>query len=134
MIEDQLGLKHNFIPFKIFFDAMSFGSLSFGFFILLKQVVGNIILFLPMGFVLPLIFTNIHTIRKVILIGFLASLSIELLQALGGLWIGYNYRAANIDDLIFNVLGTVIGFLIWKLLYKIFKNSNLLVKSNIRNI
>ncbi|MFH0070506.1 VanZ family protein, partial [Peribacillus sp. NPDC056705] len=107
MIEDQLGLKHNFIPFKIFYDAMSFGLT-----IILKQVVGNIILFLPMGFVLPRIFTNIQTIKKVIFIGFLASLSIELVQALAGLWIGYNYRAADIDDLIFNVLGTVIGFLI----------------------
>lgn len=134
MTEDQLGLKHNFIPFKIFFDAMRFGSLSFGLTILLKQVVGNIILFLPMGFVLPMIFTNLQTIRKVILIGLLVSLSIELLQALAGLWIGYNYRAADIDDLIFNVLGTVIGFLIWKLLYKVFKNSNSLVKSNIKNI
>ncbi|NCT38887.1 VanZ family protein [Bacillus sp. EB93] len=118
MIEDQLGLKHNFIPFKIFYDAMSYGSLSFGLTILLKQVVGNIILFLPMGFVLPMIFTNLQTIRKVIFIGFFASLSIELFQALAGLWIGYNYRAADIDDLIFNVLGTVIGFLIWKLLYQ----------------
>ncbi|MFF2459831.1 VanZ family protein [Peribacillus simplex] len=139
MIEDQLGLKHNFIPFKIFYDAMSFGSLSFGSLsfgltIILKQVVGNIILFLPMGFVLPKIFTNIQTIKKVIFIGFLASLSIELVQALAGLWIGYNYRAADIDDLIFNVLGTVIGFLIWKLLYKVFKNNNLIVTSNIKNI
>ncbi|MGE7879766.1 VanZ family protein [Peribacillus muralis] len=133
MIEDQLGLKHNFIPFKIFYDAMSFGSLSFGLTILLKQVVGNIILFLPMGFVLPMIFTNIQTIRKVIFSGFLASLSIELFQALAGLWIGYNYRASDIDDLIFNVLGTVIGFLIWKLLYKVFKNNNLIVTSNIKN-
>ena len=132
MIEDQLGLKHNFIPFKIFYDAMSIGSLSFGLAILLKQVVGNIILFLPMGFVLPIIFTNIQTIRKVILIGFLASLSIELLQALAGIWIGYNYRAADIDDLIFNVLGTVIGFLIWKLLYKVLKNNNLILTMNIK--
>ena len=30
MIEDQLGLKHNFIPFKIIYDAMNIGSLSFG--------------------------------------------------------------------------------------------------------
>ncbi|CEG31953.1 VanZ family protein [Peribacillus castrilensis] len=129
MIEDQLGLKHNFIPFKIFYDAMSYGSLSFGLTILLKQVVGNIILFLPMGFVLPMIFTNLQTIRKVIFIGFFASLSIELFQALAGLWIGYNYRAADIDDLIFNVLGTVIGFLIWKLLYQFLNKNNLIIVS-----
>ncbi|MGN7392788.1 VanZ family protein [Peribacillus frigoritolerans] len=44
----------------------------------------NILLFLPMGFVLPMIFTNIKAIRKVIFIGFLASLSIELFQGFAG--------------------------------------------------
>ncbi|MGE7607503.1 VanZ family protein [Peribacillus frigoritolerans] len=129
MIEDQLGLKHNFIPFKIIYDAMNFGSLSFGLNILFKQAVGNILLFLPMGFVLPMIFTNIKAIRKVIFIGFLASLSIELFQGFAGLWIGYNYRAVDIDDLIFNVLGTVIGFLIWKLLYDFLKRNDLIIVS-----
>ncbi|MFS0810819.1 VanZ family protein [Peribacillus phoenicis] len=129
MIEDQFGLKHNFIPFKIFYDAMSYGSLSFGLTILLKQAVGNIILFLPMGFVLPMIITNLQTIGKVIFIGTLTSLSIELFQGLAGLWVGYNYRAVDIDDLIFNVLGTVIGFLIWKLLYEFLNRNDLIIVS-----
>ncbi|WP_057911404.1 VanZ family protein [Peribacillus muralis] len=129
MIEDQLGLKHNFIPFKIFYEAMSYGSLSFGITILLKQVVGNIILFIPMGFVLPIIFVNIQNIKKVILIGFLSSLSIELFQGLAGFWIGYNYRAVDIDDLIFNVLGTVVGFLIWKFLYRFLIRNDLIIVS-----
>lgn len=63
MIEDNLGLKNNFIPFKIFNDAMNMDSLSFGVSIILKQVVGNTILFLPMGFVLPIIFFNMQTKR-----------------------------------------------------------------------
>ncbi|MCK2019813.1 VanZ family protein [Peribacillus frigoritolerans] len=133
MIEDNLGLKNNFIPFKIFNDAMNMDSLSFGLSIILKQVVGNTILFLPMGFVLPIIFSNMQT-KKIIFIGFLTSLSIEIFQGLAGLWIGYNYRAADIDDLIFNMLGTAFGLLIWKLLYKVFKNNNLIVTSNIKNI
>ncbi|WP_454862379.1 VanZ family protein [Peribacillus frigoritolerans] len=129
MIEDQLGLEQNFIPFKIFYDAMSYGSLSFGLNILFKQVAGNILLFLPMGFVLPMIFTNIKAIRKVIFIGLLASLSIELFQGFAGLWIGYNYRAADIDDLIFNVLGTVIGFFAWKLMYGLLNRNDLIIVS-----
>ena len=129
MIEDQLGLKHNFIPFKIIYDAMNIGSLSFGLNILLKQAVGNIILFLPMGFVLPMIFTNVKAIRKVIFIGFLASLSIELFQGFAGLWIGYNYRAVDIDDLIFNVLGTVIGFFAWKLMHGFLIRNDLIIVS-----
>jgi glycopeptide antibiotics resistance protein len=82
-----------------------------------------------MGCVLPMIFTNIKAIRKVIFIGLLASLSIELFQGFAGLWIGYNYRAVDIDDLIFNVLGTVIGFLIWKLLYEFLKRNDLIIVS-----
>ncbi|WP_420486117.1 VanZ family protein [Gottfriedia acidiceleris] len=65
MIEDQLGSNHNFIPFKSIVDTINYGSIS----IVLKQIAGNVLLFIPLGFAIPILFIKI-TNRKTILIGF----------------------------------------------------------------
>lgn len=123
MIQDNLGLKHNLIPFKDLLDGIKTGYIV----IPTLQLIKNIILFIPLGFLIPLIYSGIKT-KKIILIGFLTSLSIETIQFLLGQIIGYNYRSFDINDLITNTLGTLIGILIYKILYPIFKNNNLILK------
>ncbi|MDM5299939.1 VanZ family protein [Bacillus pumilus] len=108
MIEDNLGTIHNFIPFKTIFGSLELGLTSF-----IKQIIGNVLLFLPLGFILPILF-SFHQLRKVIYIGFLVSLSIELIQFGLGLIIGYNYRSFDVDDLITNTVGTFIGVIIYQ--------------------
>jgi glycopeptide antibiotics resistance protein len=122
MIEDNLGVHHNFIPFKAFVDAINMGSLT----IAVKQIGGNILLFMPLGFALPILFPAIKK-GKVILTGFLVSLTIELVQAIAGMFLGYNYRSFDVDDLMMNTLGTVIGLLIFNLLARFSQNSGLLI-------
>jgi len=39
-----------------------------------------------------------------------------------GLLLGYAYRSADIDDLILNTIGTFIGYLLFKIIYKRQKN------------
>jgi glycopeptide antibiotics resistance protein len=116
MIEDQLGYNHNFIPFKSIVDTINYGSIS----IVLKQVAGNILLFIPLGFALPILFFRITKI-KTILIGFTLSLTIESIQAISGLFLGYNYRSCDVDDLLLNTTGTIIGLSVYKLSLKFFK-------------
>lgn len=108
MIEDQLGHTHNFIPFKSIIDTFNSGSIP----LVLKQVAGNVLLFIPLGFALPILFFKISKI-KTIVIGFTLSLAIELIQATSGLFLGYNYRSCDIDDLILNTFGTIIGLAIY---------------------
>jgi glycopeptide antibiotics resistance protein len=122
MIEDNLGVYHNLIPFKAFVDAINMGSLT----IAIKQIGGNILLFMPLGFALPILFPVIKK-GKVILTGFLVSLTIELVQAIAGVFLGYNYRSFDVDDLIMNTLGTVIGLLVFNLLSNFLKQSGLLI-------
>lgn len=117
MIEDQLGSNHNFIPFKSIVDTINYGSIS----IFLRQVAGNVLLFIPLGFALPILFFRIKNI-KTILIGFTLSLAIELIQATSGLFLGYNYRSCDIDDLILNTIGTIIGLAIYKVSSRYFKS------------
>lgn len=74
----------------------------------------NIILFMPLGFLMPLIWQKSRAFWGTVLAGFLFSLSIEIGQL-------FNHRTTDIDDLFMNVLGTVVGFGVWFLFDKIFK-------------
>ena len=74
----------------------------------------NIILFMPLGFLLPFIWQKNRAFFRTVLAGFLLSLSIEVGQL-------FNHRMTDIDDLFMNVLGTVLGFGLWYLLNRIFK-------------
>ncbi|MGX9290774.1 VanZ family protein [Bacillus sp. A015] len=119
MIEDNLGTIHNFIPFKTIIVTLELGLTSF-----IKQIIGNVILFIPLGFILPIL-SSFYQLRKVIYIGFLVSLSIELIQFGLDLIVGYNYRSFDVDDIITNTLGTLIGVIIYKY------SKNLLDKYNL---
>lgn len=73
----------------------------------------NIIMCIPLGFLLPLIWKDYRKIYKTTIAGLGFSLLIELSQLI-------TTRATDIDDLIANTIGTVIGYLIWKVFSKIF--------------
>ncbi len=51
---------------------------------------------------------------------FLFSVSLEIMQFLIGLLIGYNYRSTDIDDVILNTIGGIIGILLFSLLKKMY--------------
>ena len=76
------------------------------------DTVLNIILFIPMGFFLPLLYKNFDNIGKVVLAGFLISLFVEIVQLFG-------YGATDINDLITNTIGTCVGFGIFRLFCKV---------------
>lgn len=71
----------------------------------------NIIMFMPLGFLLPLLWNKYRKIPALVCTGLGFSLIIELSQLL-------NRRVTDIDDLLMNTLGALIGFIIWKLLSK----------------
>lgn len=69
-----------------------------------KNSILNILLFLPLGIMLPVLWSNFRNTGKTILFGFAMSLAIELLQTL-------TFRATDVNDLITNTLGAYLGFL-----------------------
>jgi len=71
-------------------------------------LVMNIILFLPVGLILPLLWQSGTTLIQTAFSGFLLSLLIEISQL-------FNYRATDIDDLMMNTLGAVIGWFVYRL-------------------
>ena len=76
--------------------------------------VTNGIMFMPLGFLLPLLWGKYRAIPRTIATGFLFSLSIEIGQL-------FNRRQTDIDDILMNVLGTVLGFCLWLLFNKLFR-------------
>lgn len=77
----------------------------------LKNTVLNIILFMPMGFLLPAVWKEYRSFKVTLFSGFAASLLIEILQI-------FTFRLTDIDDLITNTLGTVAGYYLWKMATK----------------
>ena len=71
----------------------------------LKNCLLNIVWFLPLGFLFPLLCDRFQSIKSVARTGFLASLSIEFLQIFSG-------RTTDVNDLITNSFGAVLGFLL----------------------
>ncbi|NCC87514.1 MAG: VanZ family protein [Clostridia bacterium] len=102
---------HNFIPFYTIIKTATTTPVS----IALKQLAGNIIMFIPFGFLISF-FTNKKKFVKCIASATLFSVFIEFLQfILGVTFVGSQYRVVDIDDVILNLLGAIIGFCIFKI-------------------
>ena len=68
----------------------------------------NIIMLMPLGFLLPYIWKNFRNPIKVALTGLVFSVFIEFAQL-------PTNRLVDIDDLLMNTLGAVLGYVVWKL-------------------
>lgn len=89
----------NFIPFKEIF-RYSIGSSKF-----IKNILGNIMLFVPYGFLSSYLLNN-KKFSVITILTLIVSLTIETVQY-------YIGRVFDIDDIILNLLGGIIGFLIF---------------------
>ncbi|WP_353893013.1 VanZ family protein [Proteinivorax hydrogeniformans] len=74
----------------------------------------NVILLLPLGIYLPALF-NVRNIKRVTIWVMLTSLTIEIYQAIFSYYGLVFMRTSNIDDIILNTLGGVIGFGFYKI-------------------
>ncbi len=98
----------NLKPFIYLFDYPTMGEA-------LLNLIGNTAMFIPLGIVWPAVFKKLNTHWKVIAAGVGVSLSIEVLQ------LPFYNRATDIDDLILNSAGFIIGYGIY-LLVQHFQN------------
>ena len=73
----------------------------------IKNTLLNILLFIPLGILVPAIWKNYRSVKMMFFMGLAVSVSIELLQI-------FTFRLTDIDDLITNTAGAVIGYHISK--------------------
>lgn len=105
----------NWMPFR---EILRY---EFGTDLFYRQVIGNIILFIPFGY-FATYYAKLTKIRHIFFITFITSTTIEVVQRFIG-------RSFDVDDIILNVVGGIIGFLLFigldairKKLPKIFQN------------
>ena len=77
----------------------------------MEGMVLNAIMFAPLGFLLPAYFERYRHWGRTLAAGFLTSVAVELIQL-------FTFRATDVDDLIMNTLGTLVGFLLAKLIFR----------------
>ncbi len=97
--EVDLSSRVNLIPFK---EILRYKVGSYEFY---RQVIGNIVMFIPFGF-FATYYTKIKKISSITVITLLVSLTIEIVQKHIG-------RCFDIDDIILNVFGGILGFFIY---------------------
>jgi glycopeptide antibiotics resistance protein len=71
-----------------------------------RNARGNVVLFFPFGFLIPLVWRRLRFWRG-IQIAIAVSISIELVQYLSSAW--GSYRAADVNDVVLNGLGASLG-------------------------
>lgn len=96
----------NLIPFKVFAETYKIAMVDHYLNYFIINFLGNIIMFMPIGFFIPLLWSKV-TFNKTVLIGFSSSLFIETCQL-------FLERGTDVDDLLLNTLGVACGFLVYK--------------------
>ena len=104
--EKVFPLWLNLKPFVYLFDYPTMKEA-------LLNLIGNTAMFIPLGIVWPTVFKKLNTPGKVITAGVGVSLTVEILQ------LPFFNRATDVDDLILNSTGFVIGYGIYLLVKKI---------------
>jgi glycopeptide antibiotics resistance protein len=97
---------------KTIHRALELGPRSTSF----RLLVGNIVAFVPLGLLLPLALRKRWAVLLVAPVALVTSIAIEAGQYAISQWLGYSYRSTDVDDVVLNVLGALIGallFVVW---------------------
>ena len=108
---DQLTRQINLSPFhtiNAFLRSFLHGGLTQKR-LAIVNLVGNVIMFVPLGFFVPCIWQKTRKFGWHVLAMALVIVVIELLQLFTLL------GSCDVDDLLLNLVGTTIGFVFWKL-------------------
>jgi glycopeptide antibiotics resistance protein len=76
------------------------------------NLVGNVVMFIPLGFFQPYLFLKLRRWYKTLLCTIVLILVIECVQYLTGL------GSCDVDDLILNTLGALLGYGLWRITNK----------------
>lgn len=107
----------NFVPFRTvtgFIHGVQNGTVTMR--MAVKNILGNLAAFLPMGFYLPCFFKRFRSLLRTACGVYLIVLAFETIQIITSL------GCFDVDDLILNVIGSMAGYG----LYKLFSIHNLL--------
>ena len=76
--------------------------------LVLLNLLGNILCFIPYGFVIPILSVRCRSFGKILLLSFLASLLVESIQLVSKL------GSFDVDDIMLNTLGGILGYVLFR--------------------
>jgi glycopeptide antibiotics resistance protein len=103
--------SNNFVPFKTINFYLFLADINLD--IRVKNLAGNVIGFIPFGFILPLLAKRYQKLGTVVLATFCLSLTYEILQLV------FEFGSFDVDDLILNTFGGFLGYIpfkVWQLM------------------
>ena len=106
------GISSNLVPFSTIVFMIKNDPWRFNAFL---NIAGNIVLFAPFGFLWPILFKNLNQASRIIPIGFVSTLIVESSQFTISSILGFTYRSFDVDDLILNTLGVIVGYVLLRL-------------------
>lgn len=104
--------RYNLVPFVEIRRFWIYRK-QLGMFALFTNIFGNVLGFVPYGFVLPVIARRMRSGFFIILSGFAISLSVEVIQLIT------RVGCFDVDDMILNTLGAALGYGIYAVCDKI---------------
>lgn len=116
---EQLGrvpsdeYKYSLVPFKEITRYIRYWR-AIGSYYVLLNLFGNVLCFVPFGFVLPVISKGQRRFWKILVLSFLTSLLVELIQLVS------KVGSCDVDDMLLNTLGGIIGYLMFRICHYIF--------------
>lgn len=75
-------------------------------------ILYNFVLFIPLGFFIPMLYRGMNHLAEIAISGFLLSLVIELIQMFG-------HGTFDLLNLILHTLGSLSGFLLYRLIFQV---------------
>lgn len=114
--QDVSWSTSNFIPFKEMFRYRIFSTMFF------KNVIGNMIMFMPYGFFISYIL-KLDKKKIVLILSLLISITIEITQLIIG-------RVFDVDDILLNIIGGLVGYFIYRIITKIENHLPSFLKNN----
>lgn len=108
----QNTYRYNLVPFKEIMRFYTYRELV-GFKAFMLNLFGNVLAFIPYGVMVPIISRKNRKFFRVFVMTFLLSLIIECVQLI------CRVGTFDVDDLILNTLGGIIGYIIFRLMNRI---------------
>lgn len=105
--------KYSLVPFKEIRRYIFYWR-EIGTFYVMLNLLGNVFCFVPFGFVLPIISRQQRSLWRIAFLSFLSSLLVELIQLVS------KVGSCDVDDMILNTLGGVIGYLLFWICHRLF--------------
>jgi glycopeptide antibiotics resistance protein len=105
-------IEYNLVPFQTIWMYIEYFD-HFNFSIWFSNLVGNILAFMPLGFLIPFLLVKMRKLSKIFFLSLFTTVTVEIIQLV------FRVGGFDVDDIQLNTLGGVLGYIVLRLCIKI---------------